>query len=42
MTNNGHNAHATLYVHFNIHTSSEEFLKRFVAHGPHRLNFNDE
>ena len=42
MTNNRLNALAMLYVHLDIHPSSEEVLKRFIAHGPHRLNFNLE
>ena len=42
MTNNRLNALAMLYVHLDIHPSFEEVLKRFVAHGPHRLNFNLE
>ena len=42
MTNNRLNALAILYVHLDNHISSEEVLKRFIAHGPHRLNFNLE
>ena len=42
MTNNCLNALAMLYIHLDIHPSSEEVLKRFIAHGPHRLNFNLE
>ena len=42
MTNNRLNALAMLYVHLGIHPSSEEVLKRFIAHDPHRLNFNLE
>ena len=42
MTNNRLNALAMLYVHLDIHPSSEEVIKSFIAHGPHRLNFNLE
>ena len=42
MTNNRLNALAMLYVYLGIHPSSEEVLKRCIAHGPHRLNFNLE
>ena len=42
MANNRLNALAMLYVHLDNHPSSEEALKRFIAHDPHRLNFNLE
>ena len=42
MTSNRLNALATFYVHLDIHPSSEEVLKRFIVHGPHRLKFNLE
>ena len=42
MTNNRLTVLAMLYVHLNIHPSSEEVIKSFIAHGPHRLNFNLE
>ena len=40
MANNQLNALAMLYVHLDNHPSSEEALKRFIAHDQHRLNFN--
>ena len=42
MINNQLNNLAMLYVHLDIHPSSEEVRKRFIAQGPHRLNFNLE
>ena len=42
MTNNRLNALAMLYVHLDIYPSSGEVLKRFIAHGPRRFNFNLE
>ena len=42
MINNRLTALAMLYVHLDIHPSSEEVLKRFIGHGPHTLNFNLE
>ena len=42
MTNNRLNALVMSYVHLDIHPSSEEVLKRFIAHDSHRLNFNLE
>ena len=36
------NALAMLYVHLDIHPSSEEILKRFIVHVLHRLNFHLE
>ena len=42
MTNNRLNALAMLYIHLDIHPSSAEVLKTFIAHDPHMLNFNFE
>ena len=39
MTNNRLNALAILYVHLDIHRSSEKVIKIFFSHGPHTLNF---
>ena len=39
MTNNRLNALAILYVHLDIHLSSEKVIKIFIPHGPHTLNF---
>ena len=40
MTDDRLNALAMLYVHSEVHPSSEEVLKRFIAHDPDRLKFN--
>ena len=40
MTNNRLNALALLYVHPDIHPNSEEVLQRYVALGPHRMEFD--
>ena len=42
MTNNRLTVLAMLYVHLDIHPCSEEVIKSFIAHGPHRLNFKLE
>ena len=39
MTNNRLNALAILYVHLDIHRSSEKVINIFISHGPHTLNF---
>ena len=40
MTNNRLNALALLYVHPDIHLTSEEVLQRSIALGPHRMEFD--
>ena len=40
MTNNHLNALALLYVHPDIHPSSEEVLQSYAALGPHRMEFD--
>ena len=40
MTNNRLNTVALLYVHQDVHPISEEVLQRYVALGPHRMEFD--
>ena len=40
MTNDRLNAFATLNVHLDLHPTSEDALRKCMAIGPHRLDFD--
>ena len=40
MTNDRLNSFATLNVHLDLHPTSEDVLRKFMALGPHRLDFD--
>ena len=42
MANKRLNVLSMLYVHLDMHPSFEEVPRRFIAHGPHKLNCNLE